>query len=199
MKLNLKSICIVGLIVSILVIIDNIFVQFFRDDKAEFVYNNAGLGIRKTILYSLVAAHYLALCFYLFKKRYLFTGLVWIIQFFSIIWFVYVVESHELIYDFNQVRWIIYTKSIITILTGCVFAIGLSRTHFWLGIFGVVLAVSVLPSLASIFPILSSSFFELFICLIPLPVVINYWLELKNLKGVRRNYDVDSEIIDVEI
>ncbi|MFT5820296.1 MAG: hypothetical protein ACI8ZM_001535 [Crocinitomix sp.] len=199
MRLSLRNICIVGITVSALIVINNLCKLFLPEFYATFIFSQSGMSISSIIIFIILAIHYITLCFYLFKKQYVLAGIVWIIQFLALIWYMNFIQSYNAFdptSDYEQLFLNLKIKSFITIITGSVFIFSLGRKHSWLAIFGFFLIVSTLPIFMPELVMFMKGFYFYIATLIPLFLIINYYLELKNSDLSNGNNDHEMDVID---
>ncbi|NOQ75990.1 MAG: hypothetical protein GQ574_28545 [Crocinitomix sp.] len=201
MNIKLRHICIGGLVGTTLVILKNLLAQLLPGTIPAFLHSGSGNSIGFYVEYGLIGAYYLTFALYLFKKKYIVAGVVWIFQIAAFCWylhFIYNLRTNITSMTFNPAELSMYIRvtGIMILVTGCVLALNKTRQRVWLLVFGIVMIINAFTLFAFELMMKYQDFYVYFSALIPLPLIINYWLEIKNLKIDKSIQNVYNDVLD---
>ncbi|MFT5820295.1 MAG: hypothetical protein ACI8ZM_001534 [Crocinitomix sp.] len=200
--MNLRNICISGLIVSTLVVFKNLLSKLYPLEFESLLTSNPGISVGFIIEYTLIYAHFIILLIYLHKKRYIVAALVWLVQVFMFTWFFYFMHHYynsdvELMNFVAKIKMSIQMMAIMTLITGTIFVISYSRARIWLRVFGYMMILGAIPMLKEDLMREYLTVYIYFSAFIPAPLIINYWLELKKLKADQNVQE--SDVLDNDL
>jgi hypothetical protein len=204
MKISLKNICIAGFIGTSLVVLKNLFAFIFEQELQALTFADTSTTSGFVIEYGLIGFYYLTLLIYLFKKQYIVASIIWIFQVIIYVWYLYFMNNFDL-YDGNimqniaKLNAMIKIAALMTSITGVVFIASRTRARIWLFVFGISMILSAIPMFFYNLIIEFRTAYSLFMVLIPVSFVINYWLEIKNTKAPNNWNNAESEIIDGDL
>jgi hypothetical protein len=204
MKLSLRNISVFGFIGITLVILKNLFAQLFPAIIIASTSSGSSLSIGYIIEYSLVGIYYITLLIYLFKKRFIIAGSVWILQVIMFCWYFNFVHNFEmyngdLTENIAQLTMNVKIVALMTTITGSLFIISHTRRRIWLRIFGYMLILSAIPMFKHELMIEYMVYYTYLVILIPAPLLVNYLLEMRRLKADKSLQGSDNDVLDVDI
>ncbi|NOQ75989.1 MAG: hypothetical protein GQ574_28540 [Crocinitomix sp.] len=198
--MKLRNICITGMILTTFVVLKNIAAIFFPELVGEITQAAPESDFRVTLEYTFIALYYLIFTFYLFKKKYLIPSIIWVTHISVSAWFFY--QMHQIDYlnwtqdELDAMLFSIKLMGITSVVTGAVFVLTNTRRRIWLRIFGYLTILSAVGMLKQELIVTYSGIYVILIALIPLPLIINYWLELKKLRMDKGVQGVNNDVLD---
>jgi hypothetical protein len=199
MKLDLKSICVFGIVGATLIILNNICKLVYPDAYAYYVISESGMTLSSMLVYSIIVVHYIILSVYLFSKRFVLAGIFWTLQLLTLFWYINFIQSYDPLdsSSFYEAFYLnLQIKSFITIITGAVFIFSLGRKQIWLGVYGFFLILSTLPVFVPEAIQIMEEFYFYMVTLIPVFLIINYYLDFKSLNLDTANSDLEDDVLE---
>jgi hypothetical protein len=202
-EMKLRSLCIIGIILTSFMVIKNLAAALFPEIVNEIVPFEHGSTFRKTTEYISLALYFLIFTLYIFKKKYLYVGIILMAHIAASAVFYYQMSNIDyFLLDEGEIAKMIFNikmMGVTSIVTGAFFVISSTRRLMWLRIFGYLTIVSAIGMLKPDILITYSGLYVILGALIPAPIAINYWLELKQLNADKNLEKLDNDVLDVVI
>jgi hypothetical protein len=181
--------------------IKNLMSTLFPEMIGELVQSGYESNLLSTIEYVSLGLYYLIFTLYIFKKKYLYVGIIWIAHIcISAVFYYQLAHIDYIVLNEDEIAKLVFNikmMGVTSVVTGSFFVITETRRRIWLRIFGYMTILSAVGMLKQDVLLNYNGIYVIVVTLIPAPLIINYWLDLRQFKTDKKLRETESDVLDV--